>query len=145
MPEDASGAGSAPADRFAAGPVVTVFRSRLRPENREEYGDEAAQMAALARRMPGLIDFKTFTADDGERITIVTFADEASQAAWRRHADHVVAQRHGRASYYAEYSLQVCETQRVRGFVAPAEAAEAAGTTGSRGAPAGGRGVGAGG
>ncbi len=97
-----------------------MFRSRLREENAASYGEEAAEMAALARTMPGLVDFKTFTADDGERVTIVTFADEASQAAWRAQADHVVAQRHGRESYYAEYSLQVCETRRVRRFVAAA-------------------------
>ena len=111
---------------------MTVFRSRLREENAGAYGEEAAEMASLARTMPGLVDFKTFTADDGERVTIVTFADEASQAAWRAHADHVVAQRHGRESYYAEYSLQVCETRRVRGFVAGA--AGAPGAPGAAGA-----------
>ncbi|HET6873283.1 MAG TPA: antibiotic biosynthesis monooxygenase, partial [Acidimicrobiales bacterium] len=105
---------------FAPGQVVTVFRSRLRPDHAAAYGREAAEMADLAATMPGLVDFKTFTADDGERVTIVTFADEGSQAAWRTHADHAVAQRHGRESYYEEYSLQVCETRRVRRFVSPA-------------------------
>lgn len=108
-----------PGDRFAPGQVVTVFRSRLRSENAADYGREAAEMAALARTMPGLVDFKTFTAEDGERVTVVTFADEASQAAWRTQAEHAVAQRHGRESYYAEYSLQVCETRRVRRFAPP--------------------------
>jgi heme-degrading monooxygenase HmoA len=47
---------------------------------------------------------------------VVTFADEASHDAWRRQVDHVAAQRKGRSDYYAEYSLQVCQTLRVRGF-----------------------------
>lgn len=76
-------------------------------------------MADLARTMPGMIDFKTFAADDGERVTVVTFADEDSQAAWRHHAEHRGAQAAGRAGYYAEYSLQVCTTVRTRTFARP--------------------------
>jgi heme-degrading monooxygenase HmoA len=93
--------------------VVTVFRSRLRPEHREAYESHAADMDALARTMPGLVDFKSFTADDGERVTVVTFESEETQADWRRHVDHAAAQRRGRADYYAEYTLQVCTTDRV--------------------------------
>jgi heme-degrading monooxygenase HmoA len=48
----------------------------------------------------------------------VTFTDEDSQRAWREHADHRAAQRAGRDRVYATYSLQVCETIRVRSFTA---------------------------
>jgi heme-degrading monooxygenase HmoA len=101
---------------FAEGQIVTVFRSRLRPDNVEAYSEHAAEMAALAATMPGLVDVKAFIAEDGERVTLVTFADEASQDAWRRQVDHAAAQRKGRSDYYAEYSLQVCHTLRVRRF-----------------------------
>jgi heme-degrading monooxygenase HmoA len=102
-----------PAHRFRPGQVVTVFRSRLRLEHREAYESDAADMDALARTMPGLVDFKSFTADDGERVTVVTFESEETQADWRRHVDHAAAQQRGRADYYAEYTLQVCTTDRV--------------------------------
>jgi heme-degrading monooxygenase HmoA len=107
---------------YAPGQVVTVFRSRLRPDGQDDYFEHAAAMAALARTMPGLVDFKSFTAEDGERVTLVTFADEGTQQAWRRHTDHLVAQRAGRASYYAEYSIQVCTTDRVNTFGRPGPA-----------------------
>ena len=61
-------------DDATAGPVVTVFRSTLRPEAVEEYEAVSERMVALARPMSGLLDYKTFGADDGERVTIVTFA-----------------------------------------------------------------------
>jgi len=32
--------------------LVTVFRSRLKPENQQEYYAWAARMSALARTMP---------------------------------------------------------------------------------------------
>jgi heme-degrading monooxygenase HmoA len=105
---------------FAAGQVVTVFRSRLRPDHEEAYRDHAAEMLTLARSMPGLVDVQDFTATDGERVSIITFADGASEAAWRVQVDHVEAQRRGRSDYYAEYSLQVCSTVRVSTFDAAA-------------------------
>jgi heme-degrading monooxygenase HmoA len=68
--------------------------------------------------MPGLVDVKSFTADDGERVTLVTFADAETQRAWREHPDHRHAQQAGRDRFYAEYSIQVCDCTRVRTFTA---------------------------
>jgi heme-degrading monooxygenase HmoA len=101
---------------FEAGQIVTVFRSRLAADADPEYGEQAARMSALARTMPGYIDHKSFTADDGERVTIATFADRASHDAWRLQSDHVEAQRAGIAGYYETYSLQVATVDRVSRF-----------------------------
>ena len=101
---------------FAAGQLVTVFRSRLRPEAVGEYLPTAADVLDLALGQPGLVDVKSFAADDGEHVTIATFADHASQRAWREHAEHRLAQRAGRQRFYAGYTLQVCETVRARTF-----------------------------
>ena len=108
--------------RPALGQVVTVFRNRLRPEHEAPYRDELAVVAELARSMPGFVETKTFVADDGERCTVVTFADAASHAGWRDHPRHREAQRHGIADYYAEYSIAVGETSYASSFVhAPRE------------------------
>jgi heme-degrading monooxygenase HmoA len=103
---------------FAPGQVVTVFRSRVRPEAAGEYGATAPVILDLALDMPGLVDVKSFAAADGEHVTIATFADEESQRAWREHAEHRVAQQAGRDRFYAEYTIQVCETVRARSFTA---------------------------
>jgi heme-degrading monooxygenase HmoA len=107
---------------LAAGQVVTVFRSRLRPDGIDEYEPRAAEMFALVHTMPGLVDVKSFTADDGERVTLVTFADAESQRAWREHPDHRLAQQAGRDRFYAEYSIQVCDCTRVRTFTSGRDA-----------------------
>lgn len=96
--------------------MVTVFRSRLREDGREAYFDLAPRMAELARTMPGYRSHKVFVAEDGERLTLVAFEDEASQRAWSTQADHVAAKKQGRADFYAEYSLQVCEVLRESRF-----------------------------
>ncbi|MCW2543777.1 MAG: antibiotic biosynthesis monooxygenase [Frankiales bacterium] len=104
-----------PTPSFASGQVVTVFRSRLR-DDAGGYSEAAARMSELASGMPGYVDHKTFTADDGERVTVVTFADRASHDAWRTHAEHRVTQRRGREEFYATYSLQVGEVTTATTF-----------------------------
>jgi heme-degrading monooxygenase HmoA len=101
---------------FSEGQIVTVFRNRLRDDNVDEYYRHAAEILALAREMPGFVDFKTFAADDGERVSLVTFQDAESQRAWRTHVDHRAAQQAGRAKYYAGYSIQVATCTSVRTF-----------------------------
>ena len=92
--------------------IVTIFRNRLRPDNVEEYYKTGARMSELAAKMPGYISHKTFTAEDGERVTIVEFADARRQEAWRTQMEHREAQKRGRQAFYQEYKLQVCEVIR---------------------------------
>ncbi len=96
--------------------VLTVFRCRLREEARAEYMALATKMAALAETMPGYRSRKTFVAEDGERLVLVEFEDEASQRNWSLNADHVEAKKKGRDSFYAEYTLQVCSVVRESRF-----------------------------
>lgn len=97
------------------GQVVTVFRSRLRADA-SAYAADAAAVAELARCMPGYVEHKVFTAEDGERVTIVTFADRPSHDAWRDHPEHRAAQRRGIEAYYSTYSIQVGVTDYAAGF-----------------------------
>ena len=92
--------------------VVTVFRSRVKPEAEEEYARWAARMGELARRMPGYISHKGFVAADGERVTLVEFESEQAQRAWSMHPEHVEAKKKGRTHFYVEYRIQVCNVQR---------------------------------
>jgi heme-degrading monooxygenase HmoA len=40
--------------------LITVFRSRLKPDLTEEYNAAVARMSELAEAMPGYISHKTF-------------------------------------------------------------------------------------
>jgi len=57
--------------------------------------------------MPGFIDFKSFMAEDGEQVSIATFATPADQLGWRDELSHREAQRRGRDEFFSEYSIQV--------------------------------------
>ncbi|HWC60277.1 MAG TPA: antibiotic biosynthesis monooxygenase [Verrucomicrobiae bacterium] len=96
--------------------VITIFRSRLRPENQKEYGEWAARIHGLAVNMPGFISIKTFTADDGERVSIVEFESEETMRNWRQQPDHLKAQELGRKLFYSEYHIQICQPTREYSF-----------------------------
>ena len=65
-------------------------------------------IAALAEQMPGYVEAKTFTAEDGEHVTIARFDTALQERAWRDHVEHRVAQRRGREEFYASYDIAVC-------------------------------------
>jgi heme-degrading monooxygenase HmoA len=88
--------------------IVTVFRSRLMPGLQDEYLALVERMRQIAVTIPGYISHKGFWAEDGERVTIVEFAHEEGQRAWRTHPEHVEAQKQGRLKYYDMYDIKVC-------------------------------------
>ncbi|MCX5045063.1 antibiotic biosynthesis monooxygenase [Aldersonia sp. NBC_00410] len=98
-------------------PVVTVFRSRLRPDaHANGYGELAEHMKQRAAAMPGFMSYKVFTADDGERVSIVVFDSHDHHAGWRDDPEHRAAQQRGRAEFYTEYAISVCVEERHRRF-----------------------------
>jgi heme-degrading monooxygenase HmoA len=96
--------------------LIILFRSRLREDAGPGYQDMAAEMLATAQSMPGFIDYKQFTADDGERLTLVRWQDEETLRGWREHERHRLAQRLGREQWYSEYHIEVAEVVRDRAW-----------------------------
>lgn len=112
-----------PTGRFATDQVVTVFRSRRRPGVESDYRMLGCEMEAKARSMPGFVDFKSFTAEDGEQVSVITFATPEDQRAWRDELSHRQAQQRGRDQLYAQYSIQVARCTRVSEWSRPPDPA----------------------
>src|SRR5688572_7940210 len=94
--------------------MLILFRSRLRPDAGPGYSDMAEEMLASARQMPGFVDFRHYTSEDGERLSAVWWENEQTLTAWREHERHRVAQRLGREQWYSEYHIEVAEIVRER-------------------------------
>ena len=92
--------------------LLTVFRSRLRAENQEEYQAWASRMSLLVAQIPDYVSHKGFVAADGERVTIVEFSSEEGMQAWATHPQHLEAKKKGRESFFSEYSVQICNVFR---------------------------------
>jgi heme-degrading monooxygenase HmoA len=100
--------------------VVVIFRSRLSAEAGDDYSEMAAEMLATAKEMAGFVEFKSFKADDGERVSLVYWQDHETMAAWRNHQRHRVAQSQGRAKWYSSYRIEVTDIVRESRFEQPA-------------------------
>lgn len=94
--------------------ILTVFRLRMNAAHKaqQEYASLAPHVGAPASKMPGFISAKRFTADDGERVTIVECEDEESHLAWATHPEHMAAKKLGRSTVFSEYCVQVCEVKK---------------------------------
>ncbi|MDX1932048.1 MAG: antibiotic biosynthesis monooxygenase [Capsulimonadales bacterium] len=117
--------------------ILTVFRSRLRPDAGEAYRAWAEEIETLARRQPGFVSVKTFAAVDGERVTLAEFETEADVSHWREQARHREAQRLGRERFYDEYRVQVCEVFRDYSFTRPQDTRTSASAPTEKRDPAG--------
>jgi heme-degrading monooxygenase HmoA len=99
--------------------VLILFRSRLTEAAGADYAEMNAAMRRQAERFPGFVDLKSFTADDGERLTIVRWRDHDTLRAWREDPDHRAAQQLGRERWYEYYEIEVADLVRRRRFDRP--------------------------
>lgn len=100
--------------------IITVLRTRLKPDVQDDYGPVATRMSELARTIPGYISHKGFVAEDGERVTIVEFESEASLQEWRIHPEHMDAKRRGYRSFYTHFNFQICTVIQGKSWVTKA-------------------------
>jgi heme-degrading monooxygenase HmoA len=96
--------------------VVIVFRSHLSAEAGDDYSEMAGEMLATAKEMPGFVEFKSFKADDGERVSLVYWQDHETLAAWRNHQRHRLAQSQGRSKWYESYRIEIADVVRANAF-----------------------------
>jgi uncharacterized protein (DUF952 family)/heme-degrading monooxygenase HmoA len=102
-------------DRYTA----VVFTSRRRQDASaadDGYDEMALRMEHLARQQPGFRDILSVRGADGVGVTVATFDTERDAAAWKRHPEHLDAQRLGRERFYEWYELQISEVTRAYGW-----------------------------
>lgn len=95
--------------------LVVLFRSKL-TSNTDGYEELAEEMLQLGREMPGFIEFKSFKAEDGERLSVAWWQDRETLAAWRTHPRHLFAQQSGKDRFYEYYKIDVAEIVRSNCF-----------------------------
>ena len=87
--------------------VVVTFRNRMAPGvDVQEYGERVAKLFEIVSAMPGFRSIRSYTADDGERFSLIEFDSHESLAAWREQAEHRIAQELGKQRL-PEYHLQI--------------------------------------
>jgi heme-degrading monooxygenase HmoA len=93
--------------------IVVLFSTKRNPDRSEdEYRETNGRMGRLVEGIPGFLSSTSYTAEDGESVTVVRFESEEALRAWGAHPEHRASQRRGREAFYDEYWIQVCATTR---------------------------------
>ena len=96
-------------------PYYAVIFSSVRGDtDGEEYAKTAARMVDLARLQPGFLGLETAREDVG--ITVSYWRDLEAIRSWKRHADHVLAQRMGRSGWYERFITRIAKVERDYAF-----------------------------
>lgn len=95
---------------------MVSFTSQRNDVGADAYGEAAERMIALAATQPGFLGVESVRGDDGFGITLSYWADEASIAAWRMHAEHTPVREYGRAHWYDHFEVRVAKVERAYGF-----------------------------
>jgi heme-degrading monooxygenase HmoA len=104
-----------PFARLPEPPYYAVIFSSRRTPGEAGYGAMAERMVELAAQQPGFLGVESVRGADGFGITVSYWRSEEDIAAWRRHAEHRVAQEQGRAQWYEHYELRVARVERAWG------------------------------
>ena len=96
--------------------IIGIFRSRFREGGADSYPEVAARMVELVSELSGFRGIRTFTADDGERVSIFEFESLEALDEWKRNAEHLIAQRRGHDEFFESYEIQVCQPLRTTHF-----------------------------
>jgi len=110
MPQPAS----TPAPPYFA-VIFTSVRSAADPDG---YEVTAARMLELAGEQAGYLGVESARGEDGLGITVSYWSSLEAIRAWREHAEHAIAQDHGRTKWYSRYSLRICRVERAWDFEA---------------------------
>lgn len=96
--------------------VFTITPSGVDPDGYAAMND---RMAELAERQPGYLGRESALLPDGSDLTVIYYTDAASIQAWRRHPEHLDAQRLGREKWLAHYRVEIAHVERAYEFTAP--------------------------
>lgn len=99
--------------------VAVIFTSVRTGDDETGYAEMAERMDTLAAEQPGYQGIESVRSDTGVGITISYWADHAAAAAWKRHAEHLVAQRLGRERWYDRYTVRIATVEREYHHVRP--------------------------
>lgn len=89
---------------------AVIFTSLRTDADHVAYGDMAAKMDELAATQPGYLGVES--AREGLGITVSYWESLEAIAAWKRNAEHMVAQKNGRESWYTSFKVRVAKVER---------------------------------
>ncbi len=95
---------------------AVIFTAVFSGQAEAEYVEMAERMVALAEGMPGFLGYESAQGEGGMEITVSYWESQEAILAWKRHAEHLTAQKRGRETFYSAYQIRVAKVERAYGF-----------------------------
>jgi heme-degrading monooxygenase HmoA len=92
-------------------PYYAVIFTSVRTPVAEGYAETSARMFELAAEQEGFLGVES-ARDDSLGITVSYWSSLEAIRAWRRNAEHRIAQERGRSDWYREYAIRVARVER---------------------------------
>jgi heme-degrading monooxygenase HmoA len=98
--------------------IAVIFEVRLKPDQKREYLDLAAELRSILVTIDGFISIERFESltEKGKILSLSFFRDEEAVAAWRNISRHRRAQSRGRATIFEDYRLRIAGVIRDYGM-----------------------------
>src|SRR5258708_16463103 len=103
---------------------AVIFEVQPKPGRLQAYLEIAARLRPILETIDGFISVERFGSltTEGKYVSLSFWRDEAAVIAWRRQAEHHIAQAHGRDEIFADYRIRVAEAKRDSSIVVRAQA-----------------------
>jgi heme-degrading monooxygenase HmoA len=95
-------------------PYTAVIFTSLRTDDDAGYAETAARMEELAAEQPGYLGLESARSELG--ITISYWATPGDARAWKKVAEHRMAQETGRQRWYRGYRVRIATVEREYGL-----------------------------
>lgn len=94
--------------------VVVVFEVTMKEGRTQEYFDIAARLKLELEQIDGFISVERFESlgTPGKYVSVSFWRDEEAVRAWREHAEHRLAQEHGKDEVFADFRISVAHVDR---------------------------------
>jgi uncharacterized protein len=93
-------------------PYYAVIFSSQRSQADTAYDAMGERMGELAKAQPGYLGVESVRGADGFGLTVSYWDSEANIAAWKRNAEHRIAQETGQTTWYSHYETRVANVER---------------------------------
>ncbi|TCS64197.1 antibiotic biosynthesis monooxygenase family protein [Varunaivibrio sulfuroxidans] len=101
-----------PVPPYYAVVFVSTRPRRARDGEDDGYATTAARMVELAQNMPGFLGMDSVRDAAGLGITVSYWRDARAIDNWKENAEHLDAQRRGRAGWYEDFTLHIARVER---------------------------------
>ena len=99
-----------PIAKTPAAPYYAVIFTSIRTPEDKGYSSMAAAMLEAAQKQPGFLGVESAREDIG--ITVSYWDSLESITAWKKDAQHLIAQKLGREQWYASYKTRISLVER---------------------------------